>query len=77
MKTTYEPIEALFAKDAESLIGHRVLCAQDRKGLGYYATLVRIEGGSRPFVCILENHLNEKKRSESNWSCICKDNMYN
>lgn len=71
MKDTYEPIEALFANDAESLIGHRVLCAQDREGLGYYATLVRIDGGNRPFVCILENHLNEKKRLESNWRWVC------
>ena len=71
MKDTYEPIEALFANDAESLIGHRVLCAQDMDGLGYYATLVRIENSNRPFVCILENHLNEKKRLESTWRWVC------
>ena len=71
MKTNYEPIEALFAEEARSLIGHRVLCAHDRDNLGYYATLVRIESSSKPFVCILENHLNEKKRLESNWRWVC------
>jgi hypothetical protein len=70
-----EPIEALFADDAKHLIGKSVLCANDKEGLGYYATLIRIESGNKPFVCILNNHLNEEKQLESRWRWIVEDKI--
>lgn len=75
MHTRPEPIEALFADDAKHLIGKAVLCAQRKEGLGYWATLVRIENTNKPFVCILNNHLNEEKQLESRWRWIVEDKI--
>lgn len=72
MTKTAEPIYALFAKDATHLLGKKVLCAQEKEGLGYWATLVRIEESGTPFVCVLNNPQNAKK-AESKWRWVVED----
>lgn len=69
MSKKHAPISALFADDAKPLIGRLVLCDQDKEGLGYWATLVRIENSSKPFVCVLNNPANAQG-AEPRWRWV-------
>lgn len=50
-RKAYHPIER---ESATHLIGKDILCSNTREGLGYWATLIRIDFDSRfPYVCEL------------------------
>lgn len=59
-----QPIHAINKKQAKTLVGKNILCAQHKEGLGYYGTLIGFCPATGKFIV---QRLGSRKTSRWMW----------